>query len=106
MSKNDYCTTKAKAVGIYSYTFKSVILESVKIKISPKVSKRSQKSFLKISENNTFESVILKSVKIESVGVDAHGLNIITFLPQRRGLDPARLRDYETKSSDHERKHK
>ena len=32
-----------------------------------KVSKWSQKSFLKKSENDTFESV-----KIESVGVDAH----------------------------------
>ena len=34
-----------------------------------KVSKWSQKSFLKISENYTFESV-----KIESVGVDAHSI--------------------------------
>ena len=38
------------------------------------MSKWSQKSILKISENYTFESVIIESVKIESVGVDAHGL--------------------------------
>ena len=61
-------------MGIYSYTFKSVILESVKIKKSPKVSKWSQKSFLRISENYTFESVILESVKIKRVVVDAHCL--------------------------------
>ena len=44
---------------IYSYTFKSVILESIKM------------IQIIISENDTFESVILESVKIESVGVEA-----------------------------------
>ena len=70
------------AVGIYSHTFKSVIfksviLESVKIKNYPKVSKWSQKSFLRISENCTFESVILESVKIKSVRVDRHPQSFI-----------------------------
>ena len=37
-----------------------------------KVSKWPKKSFLRISENDTFESVILESVNIESVGVDVH----------------------------------
>ena len=41
-------------------------------KFSPKVSKWSQWSFLRISENDTFESVILESLKIESVRVDRH----------------------------------
>ena len=45
-------------MSIYSYTFKSVILESVKM------------IQIIISENDTFESVILESVKIESVRVD------------------------------------
>ena len=38
------------------------------------MSKWSQKSFLKISENYTFESIILESVKAESVGVNAQDL--------------------------------
>ena len=40
---------------IYSYTFKSVILESVKVK-TPKVSKWPKYSFKKISKNDTLES--------------------------------------------------
>ena len=45
------------AVSIYSYTFKSV-----KMKKNLQVSKWSQKSFMKISENYTFESVKIESV--------------------------------------------
>ena len=58
-------------MSIYSYTFKSVIFESVVIKIFSKSVKMIQiLSFLRISENDTFESVILESVKIKSVRVD------------------------------------
>ena len=63
------------AVGIYSYTFKSVIFEGVKIKIFSKSVK-----ILRISENDTFESVILESVKIKSVGVDVHFLCLFLIL--------------------------
>ena len=59
------------AMSIYSYIFKSVIFENVKIKIFSKVSDWwSQKSFSRSFENDTFESVILESVKIYSVRVD------------------------------------
>ena len=56
-------------MSIYSYTFKSVILESVKIKILSKSVKMIQ---IIISESIIFESVVLESVKIESVRVDRH----------------------------------
>ena len=56
------------AMGIYSYTFKSVIFKSVKIKMFSESVKMVP---VVISENDTFESVILESVKIESVGVEA-----------------------------------
>ena len=46
-----------------TYTLSKVSLS----KFSPKVSKWSKKSFMRISENDTFESV-----KIESVRVDRH----------------------------------
>ena len=47
-------------------------LKVSKSKFPLKVSKWSQLSFLRISENDTFESVILESVKIKSVRVDRH----------------------------------
>ena len=53
-------------------SFKSVNLESVKIKISSKSVKMIQIiTFEEISENDTFESVILES-KIKSARVNAH----------------------------------
>ena len=60
-------------MSIYYDTFKSVILESVKIKIFSKNFK-----MIQISENDTFESVIVKSVKIESVRVDRHPHGIMS----------------------------
>ena len=56
-------------MSIYSYTFKSVILKSVKIKMFSKSVKMIQ---IIISDNIC---VILESVKIESVKVDRHPLS-------------------------------
>ena len=55
----------------FNWTYCMHILSNVSFL---KVSKWSQKSFLRISENYTFESVILESIKIKSVVVDAHCL--------------------------------
>ena len=63
------------AKSIYSYTFKSVIFESVKIKsakikIFSKMSGWSQKSLSSSFENDTYESVIHESVNLKCKSID------------------------------------
>ena len=60
-------------MSIYSYAFKSVILESIKM------------IQIIISENDTFESAILESVKIESVRVDRQASPTSLFTSKKRG---------------------
>ena len=63
-SEEDIWKKNQTVMSIYSYTVKSAIFESVKIKIS-KVSGWFQKSFPRRSENDTFESVKIESVRLD-----------------------------------------
>ena len=55
-------------MGVSTYTFKSVVFESVKNKKILRSLRMVQKSFVIGFENETFERVFFKSVEVVSVG--------------------------------------